>query len=222
MAKPKKEPLALFEVMHGAKRPEPLKIPPHARPGAANALAQRKGVWLRLTPGHMLAVLLLVVAVALAAYFAGRGEPPVAKDGPSTEQLRQGQANPDVLEPKLIPAAPGAPDMVAVPSTSGPVTAPGGARTIGYTYIVVQSYPEAASAGKVRDYMTAAGIPCTVEKGLPGYSAKWYCVVTSTGFARLSSREYDDYARQVRSVASKFPGPKFMKETDQLMAYKWR
>lgn len=82
-------------------------------------------------------------------------------------------------------------------------------RTINLQYVVIQSYPgkEKQMADEACEYLNRAGIPCTVERGVPGYaSADWYCVVGTTAFERASGPAYEKYLQEIEKVNDKYAG----------------
>jgi len=224
MAKTKKDTLALFEVIHSAKGTDPsLKVPPRPRPGDLSPMAApvaRTGVWFRLTRAHVLITLMIVCLIAGVAYFAGSHKTRAPQYSRTSDEIRKDVPNSLAMEPQgTIAEAP--PLTPAEAGSGGPAVATpaDGRRINGYTYIIVQSYPTQEAATEIRDYLTRAGIPCTVEKNHP-YAPRWYCVITSAGFPRASSREYEECVKSIRAASVKYPGPKFMKSEPQ--PYKWR
>jgi hypothetical protein len=91
-----------------------------------------------------------------------------------------------------------------------------GQRIIGHNYVIVQSWPtdEKQMAYDACQMLTNSGVPCTVEKGLPGYLT--YAVVTKQGFVRISSPEFAACEKRIMGASGK--GFKRFQPT----AYKWR
>jgi hypothetical protein len=86
-----------------------------------------------------------------------------------------------------------------------------GPRIIGLNYLLIQNYPNQASATEARDFLVQNGIACTVEKVPPGFfcpDPNWMSVITSRGFDReaLRSPEYDAFKRQIEKLGDKFAG----------------
>ncbi|HEY7090711.1 MAG TPA: hypothetical protein VH518_21625 [Tepidisphaeraceae bacterium] len=185
------------------------------------------------------------VIIALA-YLIGRHiahGPTQAVAGPSTEQLRRGNPRPGVLDvasgtspssSQQRPPTPREPDeaITAVPRNqsppqSNPPPAPATQpeqRIIGRNYVVMQGYPteEKDMALEACDLLNKNGIPCTIEKDLPGLMRGWVFVVGTTGFERLSyNPDYERYEKSIRTVSDKFPRNARFKKLDPL-TYKWK
>lgn len=242
MAKDKKDTLALFEVIRddkrGGKKDPALQTPKwwkrepgsahvapagtgatHVGAAASPAMASRKGVWFRLTGAHLAVAGIALVLVVGIAYWIGRG--PHAPEGPSSADLKKQPANPSVLVVDRDGPANQTPDaeQPPVPGRSGEAPArQDGSRVAGRNYIIAQSYPNIVEANAACEYLVKAGIPCTVEKKLP-YAPSWYCVVTTTGFEKVSSRDYEEYARRIQTIGAKYSGTKFRKFNPQ--AFRW-
>jgi hypothetical protein len=76
-------------------------------------------------------------------------------------------------------------------------------------YVIVQSYPEKEKqmADEACDVLNRAGIPCTLEKGVVGYTtADWYCVVGTTGFEKASGPVYTKYIEDIEKVNANYAG----------------
>jgi hypothetical protein len=227
---------------------------------ASNAPAPRApGIDLRLDPDRQritfhvsytsaAVTVFAIVVVVTMAYMIGRrfsSGPASAIAGPSSEQLRQGPARPQVLEvasPGPAAAATGAPQsgspapsrpaaeteeaITAAPQSttpSAPNEAATGQRIIGRNYVVVQIYLDEKSATEARDVLASSGIAATIEKGLPEYaSSNWYCVVGLRGFDRIRNNpDYDRYEQAIIDAGAKFvKNPKFKKFNPQ--PYRWR
>jgi hypothetical protein len=95
-------------------------------------------------------------------------------------------------------------------------------RIMGLNYVLVQSYPDAATAEQVRDLLARNGKGATVEKSLPGWGAGWYSVVGTTGFDRIrNSREYTSYIQQIKDIGEK-QGPKGKFKQFEPQPIKWK
>lgn len=197
---------------------------------ASQATSPRQGVWFRLTSGHLVLGAVALVLIVGAAYWAGRG-PRAPQMTRPTEDIKKDTANPGVLD---VGHESGTGTVEQDPVTlagQGRVTAGDGAlavgrtgaqdsgRVVGRNYIVVQSYPDISTANEAREHLAKSGIACTVEKGL-SFAPKWYCVVTTAGFEKVNSREYEDCVRKIQSASNRFVSPKFKKFEPQ--AYRWR
>jgi len=161
-----------------------------------------------------------VLVVVVLAYLVGRQwsrGPTQAMGGPSTEELRQGPARPDVLNvggggnaaaPQSAARDPvhagnandGASRVVG--GGAGQINRPGllpkveqpklpvasdGKRVQGLNYAIIQGYPDEASAKAAVDILKQNGVGATIEKGLRGYPSNWHVVLGVDGFKRLSN-----------------------------------
>jgi hypothetical protein len=116
--------------------------------------------------------------------------------------------------------------LAAKPSVSvSPV--PAGAetrlpRTIGLNYAIVQTYPpeEMQAAEAARDFLTANGIPCTLETTDFVRKASWVCLVGTAGFTKISSSDYRSYVDNIIHLSEKFPSSHF--DRFKPAAYKWK
>lgn len=198
---------------------------------ASQATASRQGVWFRLTSLHLVVAVVAMALIVAAAFWIGRGkrEPVLSR---STEVIKKDPADPAVLDAGHDAAAGNAEQDPALlagqgrtpPAEAGGATPPRGAsqdtaRVAGRNYIIVQSYPEIATANEAREHLAKSGIPCTVEKGL-SFAPKWYCVVTLAGFEKTSSREYEECVRKIQSASKRFVSPKFKQFEPR--GYMWR
>jgi hypothetical protein len=119
--------------------------------------------------------------------------------------------------PPAVSASPRAPTPVATPPKNVN-------RTMNLQYVIVQSYPEKEKqmADEACDFLNRAGIPCTVERGVVGYTtADWYCVVGTTPFEKASGPVYARYLEDIEKVNEKYAGKsRFKRFTPQ--ATRWR
>jgi hypothetical protein len=95
-------------------------------------------------------------------------------------------------------------------------------RTIGLNYAIVQTYPpeELPAAEAARDFLTANGIPCTLETTDFVRKANWMCLVGTAGFTKISSPEYRTYVDNIIRLGDKFPSSHF--NSFKPAAYKWK
>lgn len=95
-------------------------------------------------------------------------------------------------------------------------------RTIGLNYVIMQSYPKAEKhlADEAVQYLNRSGIPSTIEQPA-GWNPNWYCVVGTTGFTRVSGREYDNYVEAVEKVNQQFAGKSRFKRLEPT-PIKWK
>jgi hypothetical protein len=179
--------------------------------------------------------MIVVVAFAVGRKMAGGSTPATA--GVNSQELRSGPSRPDVLNVGGTSAATTesratAAEAAPAPPTRTPpapveTTAPGpiavrGERVIGMQYIVIQSFLEdAAAAERTAVYFRENGIDCTVESGLPGWSARWHSVVGTQGFPRASGIDYERYFNRVITVGDKFTAARRLPQFKPL-AYAWK
>jgi hypothetical protein len=171
-----------------------------------------------IVSGFALIVVLLLVFVI--GKRVGRSVVPAAVV--SSEDLKKYPPYPQVLDvrqgasrPALMAVA-SEPGVAAVADTSGaegagtPVAAPlvvhDVKRQVGLNYVVVQSYPAEKDANEARDLLIKHGVNCTVEKPpealrLPD---KWFSVIGTAGFERISTREWENYIASIGAVSTKF------------------
>ncbi|HSI35218.1 MAG: hypothetical protein ACAI43_19405 [Phycisphaerae bacterium] len=190
----------------------------------------------------------LVVVIGVAVLIGkglSRGPTP-AIAGPTTPQLRQGPANPNVLNvPARRPETPtGAGVKASVAGTGTPAGTRGTPpargsepappttfftddprRTNGLNYVIIQSYPDRDTADKAAEFLTKHGIACTVEKGLPAWPLPWpegVTVVGIRGFTRITGNaDADAYIASINAASQKFAGNRGIKAFQPLF-YKWR
>jgi hypothetical protein len=197
----------------------------------------------------MLAAFTVVVALSLAFVVGRHGtrSPTPALADRTTEELRAGPAQPEVLdinsESPLAMASETTPTPARAPTTAALAANQGlrpspyaepkapatlmvsdSKRTVGLQYVVIQAYPpeEEKFAKAAADLLNSNGVLCTLEKGIP-YSPRWICVVGVTGFDRVrNSPEYDAYIAKIEQIGAKSGGTsKFLKKFDP-KPYKWR
>jgi hypothetical protein len=177
---------------------------------------------------------LVVVGLAYVIGSRMRSGPARASAETSTDQLRAGAPRTGVLNVRPNPtptrhtpspepddgktAAPAPPPRPPEPA-SQPTQ-----RIIGLNYVVMQGYPpeEKAMAVEACTLLNNQGIPCTIEKDLPGLNRNWYIVVGQQGFERLGyNPAYEQYEQKIRDVNAKFPKNSKFKRLEP-MPYKWR
>ncbi len=210
--------------------------------------SQRQRITFRFTYTSALVTCFAIVVLVGLAYLVGsrmsRG-PAQALGGPSTDQVRQGPARPEVMDvgrgAKGNAGAPvqrantSEPDDATVSTTAQPnrTTAPParsetpklpaaepGKRVTGLNYVIIQSYPDEASAKAAVDVLKQYGVAATVEKGLRGYSSGWHTVVGMEPFARISSPEYAAYVDKINKISEKFASRRSFKAFEP-RGHKW-
>jgi hypothetical protein len=202
----------------------------------------------RFTYTSALVTCFAIVVVVALAYLVGRQMsrgPAQAMGGPSTDEVRQGPARPEVLDvgrgsrsdagaPAQRPSA-SEPDDSTIstssqPNRSNPAPARSetpklppaapGKRVTGLNYLIIQSYPDEASAKAAVTILQQHGVGATIEKGLRGYSNSWFTVVGMEPFARTSSPEYAAYVNKLEQISEKFASRRSFKAFDP-QGYKW-
>jgi len=116
----------------------------------------------------------------------------------TTQLLLQGPTHPEVLE---VAAAkpPAANAQLATPAAA--VEPP--AREVNLYYLLIHLYDTNAAASRVRDYLIAHGIPCTVEQNIPGVDSHFFALVGLTPFGRAGSADYTAYTQDVKNLLVK-------------------
>lgn len=212
---------------------------PAPRPPAVDVLldSDRQQITFRVSYTSAIVTGFAVLVVVALAYLLGRNMargPAQALGGPSTVEIRQGPARPDVMDlrgsgasratPRQSPAVPDESASVAPPTgvlqPGIASTSPPGRRIAGLNYVVIQSYPDEASAKAAVDILQQHGVGCTVEKGLRGLKSDWSIVVGTDGFAKVSGREYETYIKKIEQISDKFASRKSFKAF-QPFGYKW-
>jgi hypothetical protein len=96
-------------------------------------------------------------------------------------------------------------------------------RTVGLTYVVIQSYPpeERAMAEEAVKLLNGKQVLCTTETGLP-WAPRWISVVGIKGFDRIrDSREYDQYLGRINQINDEMGGTVRFKRFDP-KPFKWK
>ena len=206
--------------------------PSSAAPSPAPAPAPSSGFHLTTT-SMMLAGAGIIIGFVLAILFTAKSDRPKLSPQ-TTDELRAGPANPQVMEVKrgeagltpLQPKTGGKTEVpvVTAPNSATPVPTPAfdGKRTVGLNYVIIQSYPEQKQAEEARDVLAKAGISTTIEKGLRGLNPNWFIVVGTDGFARIRSTEYETYVKHVQQVSDSYTNSKKKSfKAFEPMGYKW-
>lgn len=193
----------------------------------------------------------LVIVVVLTVYIA-RGRPGTAgsdtmaaaspsvlnvrKQGDSANPLLAGAdgvgnsatSNPDDTPTSARqPNQPLPPPQLAAdpepPSTNAtPIAPPTKAdRIVNLNYIIVQSYPDAKDAQEVVALLAAKGVPTTIERNLAGYP-KWHIVVTTEGFPKISSPEFNALRKRIDQVSADQARKDKKWKPLTPMGYRWR
>ena len=180
--------------------------------------ARRSRLPFKLTYKHGILAGSVLAVVVVAIFLTGK-TPPLQSAQRSTPELRQDPPNTSVLDVSSSAHAVPNPPPVAIPVRTSDLPEATG-RVIGMNYAVIQSYPDEKGAADARDALIKSGIPCTVEKNHP-FAPKWYCVIGTTGFAKSSTHDYQEYVRKIQAVSDKFAGSSKFRKFDP-QPYKWR
>ncbi|HZZ44716.1 MAG TPA: hypothetical protein VFE58_17400 [Tepidisphaeraceae bacterium] len=193
----------------------------------------RQQISLRISYTSAVVTCFAVVVVMVLAYLLGRGvdhSAPLA--GVTTEQIKSGPTHPQAMEvdpsginnatpasSKQIPAntAP-----VQATATNTPVTAPTNVkRIVGENYVIMQSYPDEASAKDAQAVLLNSGISCTVERGPEKWvPMSWYSVMGTQPFDHITrNAQLDAYVKAIDSVKY---GEKSKFKKFEPRAYKWK
>lgn len=99
------------------------------------------------------------------------------------------------VEVSVQPMNGGRPILTAIDTVSNQ-------RVVGLNYLVVKSYQDRAVAEKTREQLVRSGIPCTVERGLSGFTGpSWYSVVGLSGFETVGrDAQYEQVMRSLRGM----------------------
>jgi hypothetical protein len=140
--------------------------------------------------------------------------------GPAETALN-GPAHPEVLNvgPTIETRAP-APQVPAqqantASSTEGPT------RQANMAYVLVRSYANLRTANEICQYLTANGIPCTVEHNLVGVEAHFYTVLGLTPFSSGGTPEYAAYVQRMKQVLASLPGATQITKSIEPRLFRW-
>jgi hypothetical protein len=182
-----------------------------------------------------------VVVLVGMAYVVGkhtsRGPLPLLAEK-TTEEVRRDKPRADVLnlakDSGNEPITPTPVQPLKSPTKKASLTGPAAPttgtgldthRTIGWNYVIVQSYPDEKDAINARDILIKHGIFCTVEPAPANWtqsSWKMYSVIGLTGFDRVrNSPEFENYKAAIIKVSDEYAGRSKFKRFDP-SAYKWR
>ena len=206
-------------------RVETAAPPPQVTPNTLQPATVAKKSTYQFKPMHAAAAAAVVLVLVSISYFAGRRQQ-TPQLGPTSEQVRESAPMTGVLEPMDRTVATTPPAPVPVPAANvgdigQPAPAEPAGRVVGMNYVVIQSYKEEQLANEAAAALRAGGLGCTVEHGLPGYSATWYSVVGTQGFTKATTPDYQAYLRKVEVVSNKFAGNSKWKQFEP-NPYKWR
>jgi hypothetical protein len=226
----------------------PLSVPPAASsslgltPVAGNTNGHpavqldpdRHQISFRISYTSALVTLFAVIVVVSLAYLVGRG----VNKGPqlanaSTEDLKNGPAHPAVLNVSTpadratannatVAGTPRQTVQAPAPAPTGPIAAPTNVkRIVGQNYVIMQSYPDEATAKEAQGVLLANGIACTIERGPAGWAMmSWYSVMGTQSFDRITKNpQLDAYCKSIESV--KYAEKSKFKKFDP-RPYKWK
>ena len=135
------------------------------------------------------------------------------------------QPVPTTVEPVREAARPGGtqPPAVNPPAAITANIVSGLPRTVGWNYVVIQSYPpqEAQAAQAAKEYLTRNTLPCTIER-IPDYNPRqgWVCLIGTAGFTKVHSTEFESYLQTIRALADKYQTSRFDRFDPH--PYKWK
>jgi hypothetical protein len=100
-------------------------------------------------------------------------------------------------------------------------------RQNGLNYAIIQSYPDKEMAEKAAEFLTKNGVPCTVEKNLPGWSgnsASVCFVVGIRGFGKIGNNPpLDAYKKSIIEVGTRYSnGRSRFTGFSTVSMYQWR
>jgi hypothetical protein len=127
-----------------------------------------------------------------------------------------GAGNTRTQMPYQSPETNNVPANEAQPATNS--SAP--SRQINLNYIVVQTYPDEATADQARDFLMKNGIPCSLEH-LPGWRRDWFEVVGMQGFPHTGAPDYAAYRKRIETLSDQFAPRGGIKKFDPHQAIKW-
>lgn len=182
----------------------------------------------------------IILAYIIGSHMSS-GPAPVIAAGTSTAELRAGPAHPEALN--VTPQANGvlggganagmnppgiAPGAPAMNRANVPTTGPSplysfidNPRVIGRQYVIVQSYPDRASADAAAKMLSSNNMPCTVESNIPGW-VNWYSVVGQTGFDHIrGNTAFEHYIKSIMLRSAQFAGNSKFKRF-QPIAISWK
>jgi hypothetical protein len=215
----------------------PTITPPRAQPVAVSVDPDRQLISLRMSYTSALiggfgVFIALAVAVLIGKGLTRGPSPAIAST--STQQLKQRPPTPGVMNVprRSEQVSIGTNDAVegSAPRVAGGSTVSTGTRNpqqsfndprppatfftddahrqSGLNYAIIQSYPDKEMADKAAEFLTKNGIPCTVEKNLPGWSgnsASVCFVVGIRGFAKISNNPaLDAYKKSIIDVGARY------------------
>jgi hypothetical protein len=99
-------------------------------------------------------------------------------------------------------------------------------RSHNLNYVVVQMFPDEATAKRAAEFLTKNGVPCTVERDLPRWPVPWKngCVIVGIrGFDRTKNNpDLEAYVRTIKDLGVKFAGGRGrFNAFDSPGLYKW-
>jgi hypothetical protein len=134
----------------------------------------------------------------------------------TTQKLLQSTAHPEVLNiGSTKPPVPFA--QQATPAAA--VEAP--ARQANLYYLLIHLYDTQAAASRVSKALTDAGIPCTVERNVPGVQPQFFAVVGLNPFGHAGSADYTTYVQNVKTLLTKLQPPGTPPKIYRVRLIKW-
>jgi len=230
-----------------AERSAPRKVlVPQPRSAAEPATSQlaidrdRQEVTVKVRYQTIIIGLVAALSVIGLAYIVGKKAGSPTAKSPSTPEIRDGTAQPGVLNPKGDTGMANVSPNEGTPRLSPSPAAPAGepvvrdaplrdglaSRELGLNYCVIESYaPEQQQwALDVRDYLNSRNIPCTIEIGRPSLRTRAgdYIIVGTRGFTPGfgNTAPYEQYKAAIEQAGRAYPD-KSRFNVPQIMMVKW-
>ena len=205
------EPTALMPVSNGGK-PSWLE----------GILAPLKSI---LTPVSAAIIGMAVIVVASGIYIEHR------RSGGLAEATLQGPPHPDVLNvtpmndsqnpaPSTATNPPPASGSATPAAATEPPLAPA-PRQAGMGYILVHLYLGQHSADDVCQYLTAHGLPCSVERHVPGFAGAYFAVLGLSPFATADGSDCAAYIEKLKQELNSLPGATQITRSIRPVWVKW-
>ncbi|HUB25449.1 MAG TPA: hypothetical protein VL992_08455 [Tepidisphaeraceae bacterium] len=169
------------------------------------------------------AIIAAIVILALGIHFGLRH---MHRHAALAQAALNGPPHPEVLdvrpdgddhatEPTAV--APTLPPEQAQPAAA--MDRPG--RQAGQCYVLVHLYVNPKTAGDVCAYLSANGIPCTIEQNLRGFGGQYHAVVGLTAFDHSGTPEYSAYITHMKEVLSTLPGATQITRSIRPLLIRW-
>jgi hypothetical protein len=133
-----------------------------------------------------------------------------------------GPPHPEVLDvqPPVADQAE-APPSASAPQAQQAAATDNAGRQAGACYVLVHLYVNPKTAEKVCAFLTANGIPCTVETNLHGMGGPYHAVVGLTAFDHAGTPEYTAYIAHVKQTLATLPGATQITKSIRPLLIRW-